>query len=401
MRQTQHKAWSGALFISIVIFITTGCAREESAVADINHLIDSVGIVWVPDLREGIFDVRFTSSESGSVLKGETTVPEAKEVISGILRQKGVVFLDSLSVLPEPGLQANPWGLVKVSVCNIRFISSYDAEMVSQALMGTPVKIFKQKGGWLLVQTPDMYLGWVDSDAITVLTIDEHNLWKSSERLSCTAKTGDIWSGRAKEKPVSDFVAGCILEITGKGSGGFDVRLPDGRTGFIPADAAVPLDKLSAGDLLTPENLVSSAESFMGIPYLWGGTSPKGFDCSGFVKTVYFLNGLILDRDASQQFQNGLRIRARRESFPDSLMAGDLMFFGSSRRGRPRASHVGMYIGNGEFIHCAGMVKVNSLDSTKLNYSRPRRDSYLGARRMIGTPVGKGAMPLLQHDWYF
>jgi cell wall-associated NlpC family hydrolase len=139
----------------------------------------------------------------------------------------------------------------------------------------------------------------------------------------------------------------------------------------------------------------------MGIPYLWGGTSAKGFDCSGFVKTVYFLNGLILDRDASQQFQNGLRIRARRESFPDSLMAGDLMFFGSSRRGRPRASHVGMYIGNGEFIHCAGMVKVNSLDSTKLNYSRPRRDSYLGARRMIGTPVGKGAMPLLQHDWYF
>lgn len=153
--------------------------------------------------------------------------------------------------------------------------------------------------------------------------------------------------------------------------------------------------------MLTPENLVSSAESFMGIPYLWGGTSAKGFDCSGFVKTVYFLNGLILDRDASQQFQNGLRISARRESFPDSLMAGDLMFFGSSRRGRPRASHVGMYIGNGEFIHCAGMVKVNSLDSTKLNYSRPRRDSYLGARRMIGTPAGKGAMPLLQHDWYF
>jgi hypothetical protein len=142
------------------------------------------------------------------VLQGETTVPEAKEMITAILRQKGVVFLDSLSVLPEHGLQANPWGLVKVSVCNIRFISSYDAEMVSQALMGTPVKIFKQKGGWLLVQTPDMYLGWVDSDAITVLTIDEHDLWKSSERISCTAKTGDIWSGRTKEKPVSDFVAG-------------------------------------------------------------------------------------------------------------------------------------------------------------------------------------------------
>jgi cell wall-associated NlpC family hydrolase len=402
MRTVRKKARLAGIFISIVILLTAGCSTKQSITPPgLTHLIDSIGIVWVPDLREGIFDAQLTSSESGFVLRGETTVPEAKDAITGILGQKGVIFLDSLKVLPDSGLAAVPWGLVNVSVCNIRFTSSYDAEMVSQATMGTPVKIYKQDGGWLLVQTPDMYLGWVDSDAIALKTSGEHSLWKSSERLSYTAKTGDIWSDRTRAKPVSDIVAGCIAEITGEGREGFDVRLPDGRTGFIPAGTAVRLEKLSAGELLTPENLVSSAESFMGIPYLWGGTSAKGFDCSGFVKTVYFLNGIILDRDASQQFQNGIRIRARRESFPDSLKAGDLMFFGSSRRGRPRASHVGMYIGNSEFIHCSGMVKINSLDSTRTNFSRSRRDSYLGARRIIGAPAGKGTLPVQQHEWYF
>lgn len=401
MRTGRQNIAGRALIISIVILLTAGCARKEIAAPDISHAIDSIGIVWVPDLREGIFEAELTSSEAGFVLKGETTVPEAKEAIRAILEQEGVVFHDSLTVLPEAGIEADPWGLVTVSVCNIRFTSSYDAEMVSQAVMGTPVKIFKQNGGWLLVQTPDMYLGWVDSDAIAVKSIEGHRLWKSSERLLYSQKTGDIFSDKSIGKPISDIVAGCIVEIAGTSNEGFDVKLPDGRRGFIPAGRAIRLEKLSAGELLTPENLVSSAESFMGIPYMWGGTSSKGFDCSGFVKTVYYLNGVILDRDASQQFQNGLRIRARRESFPDSLKTGDLMFFGSSRRGRPRATHVGMYIGNSEFIHCSGMVKINSLDSTRTNFSRSRRDTYLGARRIIGAPAGKGTLPVQQHEWYF
>lgn len=402
MRTNKQKAWLKGLFTFIVILLTAACARREStAPPDLSHLIDSIGIVWVPDLREGIYDVQLVSSEPGFVLKGETTVPEAKDAIIGVLGKNGVDFLDSLTVLPESGLAANPWGLVTVSVCNIRFTSSYDAEMVSQATMGTPLKIYKQEGGWLLVQTPDMYLGWVDSDAIALKSIEEHSLWKTSERLLYSQKTGDIFSDRSKKKPISDIVAGCIVEIAGTGTEGFDVRLPDGRPGYIPAANAIRLENISAGVLPTPENLVASAESFMGIPYLWGGTSAKGFDCSGFVKTVYFLNGIILDRDASQQFQNGIRIRARRESFPDSLKAGDLMFFGSLQRGRPQARHVGMYIGNSEFIHCSGMVKINSLDSTRADFSRSRRDTYLGARRIIGAPAVKGTLPVQEHDWYF
>ncbi len=388
------------LAVSVSLILASGCKQKPAAYNNYKSELDSLGIVYVPDLREGIFDAELSLNGSDMILKGETNIPEAKEAITGLLKKKGVNFIDSLKVLPDTSEIKEPWGLVNVSVCNIRFISSYDAEMISQALMGTPVRILKGEGGWLLIQTPDMYLGWVDSDAIEAISVSEYNIWKSSSRLFYTGKTGDIYSDPSGLKVISDIVAGCIIEITGNQKGLYEVKLPDGRKGFIPADKAILLDQLTVGTYLNSKNLVSTAESFMGIPYLWGGTSSKGFDCSGFVKTIYFLNGIILDRDASQQFQNGMRLRMRRESFPDSLKKGDLLFFGSSRRGRPRATHVGMYIGDTEFIHCSGMVRINSLDSTRANFSRFRRDSFLGVRRIIGAKYGKGIQPVLDNIWY-
>jgi gamma-D-glutamyl-L-lysine dipeptidyl-peptidase len=385
----------------IAFTIAPGC--KQKAVTNTYNFkseIDSIAIVWVPDLREGIFDAEFIPGRTEMILKGETSVPEAKEGITNLLRQKGISFADSLKVIPDTTVIKKPWGIINVSVCNIRLFSSNDAEMVSQALMGTPVKILKKDNGWLLVQTPDLYLGWVDSDAIETRSVSEQNKWKASSRLFYTAKAGDIYADPSGAKVISDIVAGCIVEITGNPKNGFEVKLPDGREGFIPGDKAIPLEKLTIEAYLKPGNLVTTAESFMGIPYLWGGTSTKGFDCSGFVKTIYYLNGIILSRDASQQFRYGTRIRMRRESFPDSLRKGDLLFFGSGGRGRPKPTHVGMYIGNTEFIHCSGMVKINSLDSTRANFSRFRRDAFLGVRRIAGAKSGNGIQPVLEHNWY-
>lgn len=381
---------------AVSLMITAACQKES--VNYYKNEIDSIGIVWVPDLREGIFEAELITDGTDLILKGETDVAEAKNAVTGLLKQEGVDFIDSLQVLPDVSVITEPWGLVNVSVCNIRFFSSYDAEMVTQALMGTPVKILKKDGGWFLIQTPDKYLGWVDIDAIETKSLEEYAGWKSSSRLFYTAKTGDIFSDASELKVVSDIVAGCIVEMTGIQKNGYEVKLPDGRNGFIPRGKTIPFDQLSVEAYLKPENLISTAESFMGIPYLWGGTSSKGFDCSGFVKTVYYLNGIILSRDASQQFQNGIRLR--RASFPDSLRNGDLLFFGSSQRGRPRATHVAIYTGNTEFIHSSGMVRINSLDSTRTNFSRYRRDTFLGVRRIIGAEYGNGIQPVLGHDWY-
>lgn len=381
------------------VFILTSVTGCRQPVTDLfTNELDSVRMKWVPDPREGIFDVNLNKKGRAIIIKGETDNPEAKSEIISFLRNTGITFVDSLKLIPDTALIKLQWGLVNVSVCNLRSESEYSAELVSQSLMGTPVRILKREGGWYLIQTPDKYLGWVDSDAIAAKSINELNVWKLSRRIFYTGKTGEIFENPRQDKVISDIVAGCILTVTGERDGLYEVTLPDGRRGFAPEGKCIILEDLTADKYLNPQNLLSVAESFMGIPYLWGGTSSKGFDCSGFIKTVYYLNGLILSRDASQQFRNGTWVN--KSAWPDSLEKGDLLFFGSVRNGVPKATHVAMYMGNSEFIHASGMVRINSLDSARSNFSRYRRNSFLGIRRIIGAGTGEGITKMLEHKWY-
>ncbi len=382
--------------ILVIIIPAAGC-KGHMAIPPGNE-IDSISVAWVPDPSEGIFKAELSSSGNKSVLKGETDIPQAKAGLISVLKKKGIVFIDSMKVLPDTAVIKEPWGLVNVSVCNMRSDKSNTSEMVSQALMGTPVKILKKEDGWYLIQTPDSYLGWIDSEAIATMKTKEHNQWKDSERLFYIKKAGEIYSDAQADMPISDIVAGCILQLTGEHKGFYTVRLPDGRKGLIVRNEAIPFINLTPENFFKPGSLIATAKSFMGLPYLWGGTSPKGFDCSGFVKTVYYLNGIILSRDASQQFDHGIWLR--KSLYPDSLKAGDLLFFGSSKSGKPRATHVAMYIGNTEFIHASGMVKINSLDSTDAYFSRFRIKTFIGIRRIIGSEYGKGIEPVAGNSWY-
>ncbi|MGD9331655.1 MAG: NlpC/P60 family protein [Desulfobacterales bacterium] len=119
------------------------------------------------------------------------------------------------------------------------------------------------------------------------------------------------------------------------------------------------------------ENLVRTAQRFIGTPYRWGGTSARsGFDCSGLTMTVYRLNGLELPRHSRSQFQTGRPV-AR-----DALERGDLVFFATRRPGR--VSHVGLYRGQGQFIHAPGRGKTIRTASLSDRYYKAR---YAGARR--------------------
>ncbi|MBW6501217.1 MAG: C40 family peptidase [Bacteroidales bacterium] len=360
--------------------------------------LDSLSAVLVPDKREGIIDARLSGSGSNPILKGETDQQTVKDEIVAFLTGKGLQFTDSLNVLPDTSVIKKQWALVNVSVCNIRSEPSHAAELVSQAVMGTPVRILKVHRGWYFIQTPDLYLGWVDAEGIFPMGSGELQRWKDSPRIIYLPKTGDIYDEPSGNGIVSDIVAGSILEA-GDAAGTFTrVMLPDGRSGFIPKSDTGLLDNWLSKTEPSPENLLKTARSFMGIPYLWGGTSVKGFDCSGFVKMIYCLNGIILARDASLQFRHGIRLG--RSAYPDSLITGDLLFFGSERDGVPRPTHVGMYIGDTEFIHASGMVKINSLDSARANFSRGRRDSFLGVRRISGAVPGEGLQLVSGHNWY-
>jgi len=119
--------------------------------------------------------------------------------------------------------------------------------------------------------------------------------------------------------------------------------------------------------------IVVTARRFLGMPYAWGGSSQqKGFDCSGLTMTVYKLNGLNLPHSSRQQYKAGTSINKR------NLQKGDLVFFATSR-GR-KVSHVGIYLGNNQFVHAPGNNKHVRTESLSNTYFRER---YVGARTYL------------------
>ena len=195
-----------------------------------------------------------------------------------------------------------------------------------------------------------------------------------------------------------------------------EVMLPDGRKGWTPAADLKPFAEWAGKQKLTAENIVNTAMQFEGTPYLWGGASSKGLDCSGLVRLTFMMNGHLLPRNASQQVNHGREIimECDHSITPDSdklyqemlkrtknLQPGDLVFFGSPETfwSKEKITHVGIYIGNGRIIHASHKVRVNSLIPGEKDYYE-NSHRLLKARRFINWQ-GPGMIPIIQSPAYF
>ena len=252
--------------------------------------------------------------------------------------------------------------------------------------MGTPLNVLKEDDGWFLVQTPDGYLSWVDRAGIHLMTEEELERWFREPKVVFTSLIGYVWKTEDQSEMVSDLVAGDILTIAEETKDQLKVNLPDGRQGWISASDAEDWESWIASRNTSPEALITTAKQMMGTPYLWGGTSIKGVDCSGFTKTIYYLNGQIIPRDASQQINEGELVDADKNW--DKLQVGDLLFFGvkGTPEKKERVVHVGMWIGNGEFIHSRGLVRISSFDPENPNYDEYELGRYLRTKRIVNVP---------------
>lgn len=387
------------VFFIAIAMLLVACQTKDQPMKKAEQLSGSVAKQYAPDSREDHFDIRLNQMGSKLVVKGETTSAEGKKALLSSLQNAQLEVIDSLLILPEGSSGARNWGLVDVSTCNIRSKPGHSSEMTTQAILGTPVRILKRSGTWLFIQTPDRYLGWVDDDAISLTDSLGLSAWRSSKRVIYQPLNGvgvDPQTGIA----VTDLVAGAILKLTGTTKTNMLAEMPDGRPLTIPVADAIEFDTWKNKPEPTAAALESCAKSLTGRPYLWGGTSSKGVDCSGFVKTVYFLNGIILARDASLQFRHGLFTDPQKGY--QQLKPGDLVFFGRKAEGdKPaRATHVGLYLGNGDYINSSGFVRIDSFDPGKKYFSQARADKWLGGRTILGATGTAGIVRVKDHPWY-
>ncbi len=391
------RTFNFSLF-SAIIFSFIGCNRpvEKNRQSE----IDSIAVRWIPDQRIGICKVTSKPGDGGTlILYGETTNSAAKDEIIKTLDKQGIRLIDSIIILPDTIRNNKYLGLVSLSVINLRKQPDHRSELVSQAILGTPVLVLKDEDSWLLIQTPDNYIAWTEKSSVRLMSRSEIDSWKKSEKVIFLLNSGWIHSGPSENADiVGDLVAGCIMEKTGESKGYFEIVLPDGRTGFINEKEAVNFDIFRKRTNPDEENVIRFASSLIGVPYLWGGSSTKGVDCSGFVQTVYFINGLILMRDASLQALHGEPVDIS-NGF-SHLRKGDLLFFGSKENTKSHVTHVAIYKGDNEYINSSGRVMINSLDSASKSFSGYRLYSLLAARRIIGVKNDPGIVSLREHKWY-
>ncbi len=248
--------------------------------------------------------------------------------------------------------------LISRSVAPMHLRPDACTEQVSQALLGMPVEVQAQDGNWSRVRTPDGYEGWVEVGSYTQPPAAWEGPWGEIE---------ELW---ANLRPEADYrlaahvhaPIGVRLHLVERDEKWTGLRLPDGRTLWTESHRVRVVDR----DPLRPASpraLARTARRFLGVPYLWGGCSPLGIDCSGFVQLVMRLHGIELLRDAYLQGEQGNPV--------ERPGAADLVFFGPAD-GADRITHVGMMLDERRFIHAKGSecVRIDVLETHRAHTFR-------------------------------
>ncbi len=328
-------------------------------------------------------------------------------LLAGCSQKYAVTAEDVARTLPMPKTldddkTRKDYGICRISVMNVREEPEYEAEMGTQMLMGAICWIIERRGGWSMISTPEGYIAWVTDGSLFFTDYDGAMAWKASPRLIVTAHyTPLLAAPRKRAAQVSDAVRGCIVACTGISGAYYRCRLPDGREAYVARRDVADCRKFFASQNPTGRDIVSNAGRYMGIPYLWAGSSVKGLDCSGLSQRAYMDCGILLPRNASQQERCGEAVDI--SVGWGNLLPGDLVFFGRPRDdGSTRIYHVAIYIGGERFIHSqGGMVHTNSLVPGRGDYFAGC-SNIVSARRILGhEDAGKGVSRIIDNGWYF
>lgn len=269
-------------------------------------------------------------------------------------------------------------GTVNAGGLRLRAEAGTDASILATASEGELAIVLEDtEDGWYKVDYRSIE-GYMSSEYVDVATTYEGDLGYGV--VSTDGSTLNLRSGPGTDYDrVGTLYHGTVVQLLGMEDGWFKLSYNAG-TAYASSEYVVSClnENGDRGDGVAVSNalgdqIVAYAKQYLGTPYVWGGNGPSCFDCSGFTKYVYSHFGYNLNRTASAQLKNGVSV-SRSE-----LQAGDLVFFYNGKVSTP-VSHVGIYIGNGDFIHASSnsyTVEISSL------YARNYDQKYVYARRII------------------
>jgi len=362
------------------VLILGGCSQKKVPPEEFTAAVEKIRSSYAPDKRTSVFDLEIEYRDGQWELRGETSSHQAYEELNGLASQtfQAGGLANYFQLLPPASFADTVYALVNVSVGNLRKNPRHAAEMVDQVLMGTELKLLKAESYWYLVQTAYDYLGWISRGTITRLSAADLQNWQKGERFTWGVNWGQVFERPSeKSQVVCDLVLNDVLKKRSDNGSWTAVELPDGRSGYALSKNLRPFRKV--GNKVTPGRtaIVDRAKTLMGIPYLWGGNSTKGLDCSGFTSTVFKSEGFQLPRDANMQVLLGKEIIP--EADFSNILGGDLIFFGPP----DRITHVGICLGGSYFIHSSDDVHINSLDEKDMLFNAYRKRTMRQIRRII------------------
>ncbi len=263
------------------------------------------------------------------------------------------------------------YGWVSSNLVDLWTQPMFESERATQLFFAQPLKIRKEKAGHYFVELRDSYTGWVDRRFVRQITGSAYTRYITNLNCCIKSVSATLYDrlGKTVVEPFHLYYGNQLFTRDTK-SGLARIILPDKSALSIKKSNLVPINKASARQV-TGRDLIKEASRFLGVPYLWGGVTSAGFDCSGLVQTVLARFGISVPRDTKDQILVGQRIER------NCIKTGDLLFF---------ERHVGFAIGKNKVIHSSvggGGVRINSLIRGDVDYREDLDRDFNQARRLL------------------